>query len=169
MLEPTTGCGLFSVAGDVIGLEATTTDPEPGDERILPPVASRLLNVAALLEPDADADGFGDESQDACLGEAGPEDGCLAPPANPPQPQPPPPEAPPPGPPSEPGSFAPLTLDLAAKKQELRKKIKFFATASADSTLVATGKAIKKTTKQLAANEKTKIKAKLKPSEARAA
>src|SRR5215218_6059505 len=55
-----------------------------------------------------------------------------------------------------------LTLDLAAKKQKLKKKIKFFATASADSTLVARGKAIKKKTKELAANEKTKIKAKLK-------
>src|SRR5215218_5365796 len=55
-----------------------------------------------------------------------------------------------------------LTLDLAAKKQKLKKKIKFFATASADSTLVARGKAIKEKTKELAANEKTKIKAKLK-------
>jgi subtilisin family serine protease len=56
----------------------------------------------------------------------------------------------------------PLTLDLGAKKQELKKKLKFFATASADSALVATGKAIKNTAKQLAANQKTKVKAKLK-------
>jgi hypothetical protein len=73
-------------------------------------------------------------------------------------PTPPPNPLPPPGgtPPSE------LTLDLKAKKQELTKKLKFSATASAASTLVATGKAIKETTKQLAANEKTKVKAKLK-------
>jgi hypothetical protein len=78
------------------------------------------------------------------------------PPEPPPNPQPPP--SPPPGtPPPE-----ALTLDLGAKKQELRKKIKFSATASAASTLVATGKKIKETTKQLAANEKTKVKAKLK-------
>ena len=56
---------------------------------------------------------------------------------------------------------APLTLDLSAKTQELRKKVKFFATATAASTLIATGKAIKETTKQLAANEKTEIKAEL--------
>jgi preprotein translocase subunit YajC len=56
----------------------------------------------------------------------------------------------------------PLPLDLGAKKQELRKKLKLFATVTADSTLVATGKAIKETTKELAANEKTKVKAKLK-------
>ena len=61
-----------------------------------------------------------------------------------------------------PGVQSPLTLDLVAKKQKLRKKLKFFATASSDSTLVARGKAIKKTTKELPANEKTRVKAKLK-------
>jgi hypothetical protein len=75
------------------------------------------------------------------------------PPTPPPNPLPPPPGGTPP---------PELTLDLAAKKQELRKKIKFFATASVASTLVAQGKAIKETTKQLGANEKTKVKAKLK-------
>ena len=57
----------------------------------------------------------------------------------------------------------PLTLELKAKKQELRKKLKFSATSNIGSTLVATGKEIKKTTKQLAANQKTTLKAKLKP------
>jgi hypothetical protein len=56
-----------------------------------------------------------------------------------------------------------LTLDLTAKKQELRKKLKFSATANLPSTLVATGKEIKKTTKALAASQKTTVKAKLKP------
>jgi hypothetical protein len=69
----------------------------------------------------------------------------------------------PPEPLPPPGGGAPeLTLDLKAKKQELKKKLKLSATASAASTLVATGKAIKETTKQLGANEKTKVKAKLK-------
>jgi hypothetical protein len=76
-------------------------------------------------------------------------------------PEPPPNPQPPPSPPGTPPPEA-LTLDLKAKKQELRKKIKFFATASVASTLVATGKKIKETTKQLAADEKTKVKAKLK-------
>jgi hypothetical protein len=160
--EPTTGCGRITVASDVIGLESSTTDPAPGDERPLNAIASRLINVAAVLEPDGDGDGFGDETQDACLGEAGPNSGCLVPPVNPPQPEPPPPEAPPPGPPAQPGPFVSLTLDLAAKKQELRKKVKFSATATVASALVVTGAAIKGTTKELAAGEKTKVKAKVK-------
>jgi hypothetical protein len=64
-----------------------------------------------------------------------------------------------PGKPGKPGPT--LTLDLTAKKQELRKKLKFFATTNHASDLVATGKAIKETTKELAANQKTKVKAKL--------
>jgi hypothetical protein len=152
--------------GDQLGLRTDELDagcvrPSVAGERPLAPSALfRLVNVAAVLEPDADADGFGDETQDACLDEAGPEDGCLAPPPNPPQPQPPPPEQPPPGPPAPPPEA--LTLDLGAKKQKVRKKVKFSATASIASTLTATGKKIKETTKQLAANEKTTVKAKLK-------
>jgi glucose/arabinose dehydrogenase len=56
----------------------------------------------------------------------------------------------------------PLTLYLRAEKQALRKKLTFFATASAASTLVARGKAIKETAKELASNQKTKVKVKLK-------
>jgi excisionase family DNA binding protein len=62
--------------------------------------------------------------------------------------------------PSPPSAGA-LSLDLKAKKQPLRKKLKFFATATADSTLVARGKAIKETAKELASNQKTKVKVKL--------
>jgi len=61
-----------------------------------------------------------------------------------------------------PGPSAALTLDLEARKQKLRKRLKLFATASAASTLTAGGRAIKETTKELAANETTKVKAKLK-------
>jgi glucose/arabinose dehydrogenase len=67
-----------------------------------------------------------------------------------------------PSPPTTPNTTT-LTLDLGAKKQALKKKLKFFATASADSTLVATGKAIKETEKDLAPKEKTKVEVKLKP------
>jgi hypothetical protein len=155
--EADTGCAEFSVAGNVVGAEFPASDPNPGDVRTLPPFPGLVWNVAAVLEADADGDGFGDETQDACLGEAGPESGCLAPPPNPPQPQPPPPEQPPAGPSPE-----ALTLDLGAKKQKVKKKVKFSATASVDSTLVAEGKKIKETTTELSANEKTTIKAKLK-------
>jgi hypothetical protein len=37
------------------------------------------LDVAAVLEPDADQDGFGDESQDQCPGQAGSPNGCQSP------------------------------------------------------------------------------------------
>jgi hypothetical protein len=37
-----------------------------------------LLN--ADLEPDGDGDGFGDETQDGCVGQAGPDGGCPLPP-----------------------------------------------------------------------------------------
>jgi hypothetical protein len=76
------------------------------------------------------------------------------------------PSPPPPPPDGGPGAGS-LTLDLEAKKQKLKKKLKFFATASADSTLVAKGRAIKKKTRELAANEKTKVKAKLKRTQRR--
>jgi hypothetical protein len=35
--------------------------------------------VQATIEPDTDGDGFGDEGQDACVGTAGSEGGCLPP------------------------------------------------------------------------------------------
>ena len=57
-----------------------------------------------------------------------------------------------------------LTLDLEAKKQELSKKLKFFATATVTSTLLVTGKKINKgTTKDLMANRETTVEAKLIP------
>jgi plastocyanin len=61
-----------------------------------------------------------------------------------------------------PDGGAPLTLDMAAKTQELKKKLRFTATANVASTLVAEGKKIKDATEQLAANQRTKVKAKLK-------
>ena len=162
-VEANTGCGLVSASpGDVIAFEINAPDPDPGDERTLNPLASRIWNVAAALEADADADGFGDETQDACLGEAGPNSGCATPPANPPQPQPPPSQQPPAGPPAPPGPSLGVTLDLNANKQKVKKKVKFSATATADSTLIAEGKKIKETTKELAANQETTVKAKLK-------
>jgi hypothetical protein len=79
-------------------------------------------------------------------------------PPTPPTPGPlPPPEGEP-----QPG-FPALQLDLDAKKQELRKKLAFFATTNVDSTLVAGG-SIKQTTKQLEGSVKTKINGKLKSS-----
>jgi hypothetical protein len=78
-------------------------------------------------------------------------------PPTPPEPGPPTPPTPPPTPPG----VTPPTLDLDAKKQELKKKLTFFATANVDATL-AVGGSVKDTTKQLAGGQRTKVKAKLK-------
>jgi hypothetical protein len=162
-VEATTGCCQFPTSqSDTFSFEAPASDPNRGDVRTLTPTSLSLINVAAVLEADADGDGFGDETQDACLGEAGPNSGCATPPANPPQPQPPPPQPAPPGPPAPPGQALVVTLDLNANKQTVKKKVKFSATATADSTLTAEGKKIKETTKELAANQETTVKAKLK-------
>ena len=87
--ETTNGClGAGLSASDGVAVE-TGTDPNPGDLRtFMSGPSSVLLNVEAVLEADADGDGFGDESQDDCPGQAGTNSGC--PPATPAaQPQPP--------------------------------------------------------------------------------
>jgi hypothetical protein len=43
-----------------------TYTPDPGDQ----------IDLSAVLEPDEDHDGFGDETQDKCLGTPGPFNGC---------------------------------------------------------------------------------------------
>jgi hypothetical protein len=95
-------------AGDVIGLYSATgnsgtvfedagldyeilrklnTDVLPGaSDSLEGPFLLDAINVAAYLEPDADADGFGDQSQDRCLGIAGSVDGCVPVVALPPAP-----------------------------------------------------------------------------------
>jgi hypothetical protein len=40
------------------------------------PFSNELINVQATVEADADRDGFGDETQDACPASAGPNRGC---------------------------------------------------------------------------------------------
>jgi len=54
-----------------------------GDENL-----DELVNIAAVVEPDGDADGFGDETQDHCPGVAGPADGCPSPVVVPPPAEP---------------------------------------------------------------------------------
>ncbi len=44
---------------------------------------SYRMNLAATVEPDVDGDGFGDESQDKCVGVKGDADGCVPPPPPP--------------------------------------------------------------------------------------
>ena len=53
-------------------------DPVAGDLRTLPN-PMRRANIAATLEPDADGDGFGDETQDACPTSAATNNDCAPP------------------------------------------------------------------------------------------
>ena len=90
--------------GDVIGLTPVTTGPcirsgmpaysysyFNGDalgestETYNPPVAGTQLDVSAQLEPDADNDGFGDETQDLCPVNAETHGPCSVPDTDPPE------------------------------------------------------------------------------------
>ena len=106
---------LAVVAGDRLGIDAFgvnppiaafpggTVDrwsPPLGETETRPPTDQRpfelLLN--ADIEADADRDAWGDETQDRCVGQAGPQNGCPAPPPPPPTTTPPPATTPPPPP-----------------------------------------------------------------------
>ena len=52
-------------SSELVAFRATAPAPDSGDVT-LPDVDSGRLNVAATLEPDADGDAFGDETQDRC-------------------------------------------------------------------------------------------------------
>jgi hypothetical protein len=58
----------FSTAnsGDVLGVASVSTEPQKGDTVGLAGQSSTRLNLSALVAPDADGDGYGDQSQDAC-------------------------------------------------------------------------------------------------------
>jgi hypothetical protein len=59
-----------SVAGDpAVGSQVTTSGPS----------SNETLNIAATVEPDADGDRFGDESQDECPTDASKQDECTPP------------------------------------------------------------------------------------------
>jgi hypothetical protein len=58
-------CDFSGTAGDTE--RGVGGDPPPGSTVTFgPPSGPTRINVAATLEPDADNDGFGDETQDAC-------------------------------------------------------------------------------------------------------
>jgi len=120
------GTGIIGGLGDANPAVGETRSVDAG-------LPNLLINVAAILEPDADDDGFGDETQDQCPGDAGQRNGCP-----------------------------PLRLKLSAKAQKLGKRLTFLATASARSSLATTGKSIKGGRKQLVAGQRAKVTAKLK-------
>ena len=65
-------CGFTSAAGDMFGIGAANSpEPEPGSAVQFPSVVNGFrVPVSAVVEPDVDGDGLGDESQDNCPGSA---------------------------------------------------------------------------------------------------
>ena len=74
----------LAVVGDVVRSRMTSgADEAPALTTDLawdiPTLLSDRVNVSATIESDVDGDSFGDETQDQCLGTAGPVDGCPTP------------------------------------------------------------------------------------------
>ncbi len=67
---------------DIIGVFGPA-DPAVGSTPPLTTVVGALVDVAATVEPDADKDGFGDETQDQCPTNASTQGACPAPPTPP--------------------------------------------------------------------------------------
>jgi hypothetical protein len=77
-------CVFTAAAGNSVRYGVGANEPALGSAGSLSSqLTSRRLNVTASLEADADADGYGDETQDACPGAPGTSSGCptAAPPA----------------------------------------------------------------------------------------
>jgi hypothetical protein len=89
--------------------------------------SSYLLPVTAAVEPDADGDGYGDETQDHCVGVSGGNNGCPVPATTPP--------------PAPPDRTSPTVAALIGKSLKLSKggAVSFFMTASENATGTATG------------------------------
>jgi hypothetical protein len=74
----------YAITSNATGACFDSQQPEPADGS--PPQAVQTfcsgneeLLYNASVEPDADADGYGDETQDKCLASAGPDNGCPIP------------------------------------------------------------------------------------------
>jgi hypothetical protein len=52
----------------------------PSEAQINGPLLHYQVPIQGVIEPDADGDGFGDQSQDQCPAQAGPSNGCTPPP-----------------------------------------------------------------------------------------
>ena len=72
-------CQEAGVTGDTVAL-FDTAPPVGGKAKVAENRAGTLLPLAVVIEPDADGDGFGDETQDQCPQSAATPGACLAPP-----------------------------------------------------------------------------------------
>lgn len=79
-------CAFEAPLGNTVQLGFFGSEPAAGAaDEIGHDLIGMRLNVTATVEPDADGDGYGDESQDGCPADASTQDGC---PADPPLPPP---------------------------------------------------------------------------------
>jgi hypothetical protein len=75
-------CEFDGIGGDVAGYSVPYDVGEPPINTPFDYSGSdtgNRVNASAVVQPDADRDLFGDETQDKCLGKAGPVDGCPTP------------------------------------------------------------------------------------------
>jgi hypothetical protein len=70
------GCGAMTSSADQMGAATTFDDPTTAT---FASVANALIDISAVVEPDADHDGFGDLTQDACPTSALAQAACPAP------------------------------------------------------------------------------------------
>jgi hypothetical protein len=69
-----------SFMGDAVGFLGTVPEPDQGSTHAFPVSMTPLrLSVSATVEPDADGDGFGDESQDCAPGDPTRAEDCAPP------------------------------------------------------------------------------------------
>jgi hypothetical protein len=155
--EGVSGPGVFvnpeAADGDTVG-RIDAPEPVLGDQFTIPATFtnSRLL-ISAVIEPDADNDGFGDETQDKCPASAATQGACPA--------------APPP-----PDKTAPaFTVSRSALRLSKKGSISFFVTSNEAATGVAgatvnlgkTAKVVrfKRAKIKLAAGKRTRVTLKL--------
>jgi hypothetical protein len=102
-------------------LPAAAFDPDAAgataDFSGISPVGNQAVNLSAELEPDADGDGYGDETQDLCPTDAARQDAC---PTIPPTPTPPATTS---TPPVTTPATAPDTTLVGAVKKKLTKRV----------------------------------------------
>jgi hypothetical protein len=116
-------CFITAGVGNLIRYAIAASEQPPGSASALSLLqpASRL-NMTARLEADADSDGFGDETQDACPGVAGSASGCV-------------PATPPPG-----KDTTRPTAKLDARRDSIRDgRVAVWVTASEAATVTAKG------------------------------
>jgi hypothetical protein len=118
-------CAFTAPAGNTIRYSVLSSEPAAGSDAVLSAsLPAYRLNLTARLEPDADADGYGDETQDGCPTAAGTAGGCA--------------------PPVPPGTQGPDTtvpkLKLSGPRDSIRDgRVGFWLTPSEIVTATATG------------------------------